>query len=120
MTGVVVRSPAAVRDLDGAAEFVQGQSGPERAVRFLREVNATFQRLASLPQIGTAFEPGQPRLAGVRYCPVSRYRAFIIFYRPRPDGIEVLRVLHGSRDLEGILAEDFDEGEGGEEGPGVG
>ena len=29
--------------------------------------------------------------------------AYVIFYRPLPDGIEVVRVLHGARDLEALL-----------------
>ena len=29
------------------------------------------------------------------------------FYRPVPGGIEVLRILHGARDIQSILAEEF-------------
>jgi plasmid stabilization system protein ParE len=37
----------------------------------------------------------------------SRFRKYLVFYRPIPGGIEVLRVLHGSRDIAAILAEAF-------------
>ena len=116
----VVRNPAALRDLDEIADYLQRRHGPERAIRFLREAEATFQRLANLPNIGTPFEPGEPRFAGLRYCPVSRFKNFIAFYRPLPDGIEVLRVLHGSRDLEGILTADLDVDTEDEEAPDAG
>lgn len=33
----------------------------------------------------------------------------LVLYRPRPDGVEILRVLHGSRNLETLLRrEGFD------------
>ena len=115
MTGNVVRLPGALRDLNEAAAYIQRHGGPERAIRFLRQADATFHRLAGLPNSGTPFEPDEPRLAGLRYLPISRFRKFLAFYRPTADGIEVLRVLHGSRDLAGILATDFEDD--GEEAP---
>ena|SRR5450631_890579 len=30
-------------------------------------------------------------------------KAYVIFYRPLPDGIEIIRVLHGARDVGTIL-----------------
>jgi toxin ParE1/3/4 len=120
VTGSIVRARAALRDLDENADYLQSQSGPERAIRFLRAAEATFQRLATLPNMGTAFDPGDPRFAGVRYCPVSRFKSYVVFYRPLPDGIEVLRVLHGSRDLEGILTSDLDDEPEAEDAPEAG
>ena len=38
---------------------------------------------------------------------MSRFRNHIVFYRPVADGIEILRVLHGARDLVSILAEEI-------------
>jgi toxin ParE1/3/4 len=77
------------------------------ARRFLAQAEATFQRLARMPGIGTRYEPDEPLYAELRYFPVSRFRMYLVFYRPIPGGIEVLRVLHGARDIPGILAEDF-------------
>jgi len=34
---------------------------------------------------------------GVRSLPFGRY---IVFFEPVPDGIDVIRVLHGSRDID--------------------
>ena len=41
---------------------------------------------------------------GVRSFP---FGAYVIFYRPLQDGVDVVRVLHGSRDVESAL-EDVD------------
>jgi toxin ParE1/3/4 len=115
VTGNVVKLLTALRDLDEAADYIRRQSGPERAIRFLREADATFQRLASMPGIGTRYAPDEPVFADLRVFPVSRFKKYLTFYRPIADGVEVLRVLHGARDIEGTLAEDFRLGEGGED-----
>ena len=31
------------------------------------------------------------------------FEKFLIFYRPRPDGIEVVRVLYGMRDIPALM-----------------
>jgi toxin ParE1/3/4 len=111
MNRPVSRTRACFRDLDETADYLQRRSSPERAVRFLREVEATCQRLANLPNFGTAFEPGDPRFAGLRYCPVSRFKTYLVFYRTLPDGIEILRIIDGSRDLEGQLSGEIEEDE---------
>lgn len=77
------------------------------ARRFLAQAEATFQRLARMPGMGTRYEPDEPLYAELRYFPISRFRLYLVFYRSVPGGIEVLRVLHGARDINGILAEDF-------------
>ncbi len=107
MSGQVVKRPHALRDLDEAAASIQDQSGPDRAIRFLRAADSTFAMLAGMPGIGTRYEPDEPLYADLRFFPITRHRKFLAFYRPLPDGIEVLRVLHGARDIAGILAEEF-------------
>jgi plasmid stabilization system protein ParE len=67
VTGNVVKLLTALRDLDEAADYIRRQSGPERAIRFLREADATFQRLASMPGIGTRYAPDEPVFADLRY-----------------------------------------------------
>ncbi len=115
MKGIVRPRPEAQQDLIDIYRYIARQAGFGSARRFLASADATFHRLAGLPNSGTPFEPDEPRLAGLRYLPISRFRKFLAFYRPTADGIEVLRVLHGSRDLAGILATDFEDD--GEEAP---
>jgi toxin ParE1/3/4 len=40
---------------------------------------------------------------------VRGFAKHLIFYRPIEDGIEVIRILHASRDLAAVLDEDSDE-----------
>ena len=78
-------------DLNEIWLFVAGQS-VDSADRLQDRVLAICQSLAEQPGMGEA----RPDLKdGLRVFPVGNY---IIFYRPEPDGIEVVRVLHGARD----------------------
>ena len=44
----------------------------------------------------------------MRRRPISDgFEKILIFYLPLQDGIDVVRVVHGSRDLERLLAEGF-------------
>jgi toxin ParE1/3/4 len=114
----IVRRPAADRDLVESYRYYARKAGLRTADRFFAQVEATFARLAKMPGIGTRYEPDEPLYADLRYFPVSRFRDYLVFYRPLPDGIEVFRVLHGARDIQGILAEEFGIGEGEDEGDG--
>jgi toxin ParE1/3/4 len=62
-----------------------------------------MERLADMPALGSRYESHAPELTGVRFFPVTRYRNYLVFYRPTATGIEVLRVLHGAQDIERIL-----------------
>jgi toxin ParE1/3/4 len=77
------------------------------ARRFLVQAEATMQRLARMPGIGTRYDPDEPLYGKLCYLPISGFAANLVFYRPIPDGIEVLRVLHGARDIPSILTDEF-------------
>jgi toxin ParE1/3/4 len=83
------------------------EAGLRVAERFFAQAEATFTRLASMPGMGAHYDHDHPALAELRYFPVSRFPKYIVFYRPATDGIQIVRVLHGARDIHGILAEEF-------------
>jgi toxin ParE1/3/4 len=65
----------------------------DAADKLLDTVGAAAALLAKQPLMGRA----RPELANdLRSWPVGRY---LLFYLPLRDGIEVVRVLHGARDL---------------------
>jgi toxin ParE1/3/4 len=94
-----VMRPLAQEDLAETYSYIQ-QANLEQAELWLERVEQTCQHLAEIPELGRVrFElPGQ-----VRSFVFARY---VIFYRPNADGVEIVRVLHGSRDLGQI---DFEE-----------
>jgi toxin ParE1/3/4 len=36
--------------------------------------------------------------------PIGGFEKYLIFYLPLPDGIDVIRVVHGARDIERLFA----------------
>ncbi|MBF0268159.1 MAG: type II toxin-antitoxin system RelE/ParE family toxin [Alphaproteobacteria bacterium] len=89
----LVLERTAIRDLGEIAEFI-AQDNPVRAFTFIEEIKDACRTWAENPLSGRA----RPEIAqGLRSFPHGNY---VIFYRPLPDGIAVLRVLHGKRDTE--------------------
>jgi toxin ParE1/3/4 len=101
---IVVR-PRADQDLTEHAQYI-ARDNVEAGLRFYAAAEETFQALAALPKMGSARDYRNPRLTGLRMWRVKDFEKYLIFYRPMPSGIEVIRVLHGERDIEAILAEE--------------
>jgi toxin ParE1/3/4 len=106
MTPRVIILPAADRDLDEQAEYYLGRNSPETAARWYDQTAATFEFLAKQSGIGTVRKTRKRELAGVRVWPVDGFERHIVFYRPIEGGIEVLRVIHGARDIDRVLGSD--------------
>jgi toxin ParE1/3/4 len=107
VSGTAVKLPLALQDLDSAAAYIQQRSSPTRAIRFLQAADSTFTMLANLPGVGTRYKSLEPLYADLRFFPVLRHRKYIVFYKPLPDGVVILRVLHGARSIPEALAEEL-------------
>jgi toxin ParE1/3/4 len=68
------------------------------AERLLNDLRVATQILATQPLIGKARREFGP---GIRSFPV---RDYVIVYRPIRGGVELVRVVHGARDLERVLS----------------
>jgi len=98
----VVRSPAASSDVLDHVSYL-AESSPQVADRFLDSVEATFELLAVTPELGATYVSTNPRLDDVRVWSVKGFAYYLIFYRASGQAVEILRILHGARDLELIL-----------------
>jgi toxin ParE1/3/4 len=88
----IVRTPEAAADLWEIALYI-ARDNEDAAYRLIDTIDEKLEMLAQHPGGGQA----RPELLdNLRSFPVGRY---IIFYRPINEGIEVLRVLHGARNL---------------------
>ena len=72
------------------------EESPETADRFIDAAAASFSFLENNPEIGREYEARNVRLAGVRVWRVSGFEKHLIFYRPNPEGVEILDVIHGA------------------------
>ena len=87
----VVQSSEARIDLIEIGLYI-ARDNPSAANRLVDAIESKYETLARAPGIG---EPRPDILPGLRSFTVKRY---VIYYREIPDGIEVVRVLHGARD----------------------
>jgi toxin ParE1/3/4 len=87
------------------SRFTSPSRNDEIAFRFLDAAETTFRDLATMPEMGAPRLYKDPALAGVRMWRVAGFSSLLIFYRPLPTGIEVIRVLHAKRDIEELFGE---------------
>lgn len=92
----------ALRDLGEAYEFL-GEDSPEAAEKLLDAVESALALLIENPKAGRPLKLRTPRLRGVRSWSPRGFPNHLIFYRLVGDDLEVLRFLHGARDLPRVL-----------------
>ncbi len=90
-------SQPAIRDLENIVDYFS-KYDVEAGEKFLTEFEKKCQYLASYPNIGRSYDDLQPFLRGLN---LGKY---IIFYRIIDNGIEIVRVLSGYRDLESLFS----------------
>jgi toxin ParE1/3/4 len=95
--------PAADADLDEQAAYLARAASLETALRFYDAASATFEVLARMPGIGERRQTTNQRLEGLRAWRIEGFEKHVVFYRSVADGIEIVRVLHGARDIDRIL-----------------
>jgi len=79
------------------------KDNPDAATRVVESAYETFETLAITPTLGRPRKFRNLRLKGIRSWRVSGFNNYLIFYRSIPDGIQVLHVYHGARDIEALL-----------------
>ncbi len=115
--GVIIRHGAARSDLVEIVYRSIYEGTPATGRRFRKRAEATCRQLADMPGLGALYGLEHPTLADIRYFPIAGFKNYLVFYRPVAGGVELLRVLHGARDLERILAETFGIAESSEDEP---
>ncbi len=64
-----------------------------------------------MPGMGKICQFTNLQLVDVRQQAIKGFRKYLVFYRPTASGIEILRVIHGARDLAAIFDELDEENE---------
>ena len=104
MTRRVIRSPAARADVVETVRYLADRD-LDAAARFSRAVRATEAVILDTPGLGAPRGFRNEYLQGLRMHPVQGFKRWLIFYLERPGAIEIVRVLHGARDLETLPGE---------------
>lgn len=106
MTSSVTQRPRARLDLLEQFVYFGEQASVDVGERYFEAFDKTCAMLLHQPQAGMLYDAGVSRLARLRRFPVKGFENYLIFYIPRRDGIEIVRVLHRARDIGEILSEE--------------
>lgn len=89
----------ASRDIEQIIDRIADNQDLDAADRWLQKVNAKCQTIANFPSMGRSRNELAPSL---RSLPIDDY---LIFYRAIDNGVEIVRVVSGYRDLEALFEE---------------
>ena len=92
----VLRTERAAVDLIDILTYLRARS-PTLADSFERDFDEKTRLLAQFPLMGRDRSDLAPRVRG------SLVKPYVILYRPLDDGIEIIRIIHGSRDVSSLI-----------------
>jgi len=96
----IVWSSVARADLSEIWDYYAGRAGRHRADNIIREISDALRVIEDHPFAGRARDEVRSGLRSITA------RPYVIFYRMRDDVAEIVRILHGKRDLDRLLTED--------------
>ena len=95
----VVRTDQAETDVAEILEYLEERS-PQAAELLAKAIDDRCSLLSQLPLMGRTREELAPGLRSVVVEP------YVLFYRVTATAVEILRILHGSRDIDAIMKTD--------------
>lgn len=95
MKRYIISQPA-IKDLEEIINYFSSRN-VDAGERFINEFEKKCKNLANFPNMGRSYDDIKPSVRGL---PLAGY---IIFYRVIDDGIEIIRVISGYRDLESLF-----------------
>jgi toxin ParE1/3/4 len=104
MTPQLLVRPQARRDLADIADYI-ALDNLDAADRFLSESYRAFHNLAHMPHIGSGRRFRRKGLYNIRLWRIPHFEKYLVIYKPMNNGAEIVRVLHGSRDIERLLTQ---------------
>ena len=97
----------AQQDIDAIYDYItDDRQSLDEADRWLDELIQLFRLMATQPRMGRLYEPLHKTLPNTRMFPSG---AYVIFYVPISDGINVLHVAHTARDRSAVFREWFSD-----------
>lgn len=103
----IKKRPQVIRDLIDLATYI-AQDNLDVSDRFLVAAEATFKQLAKAPAMGRICQFVHPSLTEIRQISIKGFNKYLIFYRITESEVDILRVIHGARDIEAIFNEDLE------------
>ncbi len=98
----IVKRPQADRDIEECFVFI-AEGDLDAGVRFLVAVESSMEELSRFPKLGKRRDGRIERWDSLRIWPVRGFYRYLLFYIISEDQIELVRVLHSSRDINTIF-----------------
>ena len=105
MAGRAIWRRVAEEDLTDAYLHI-GADSPTAAERLLDAVEEAVQLLLENARVGRLREFRSPPAQGIRSWGVRGFESYLIFYRPDGENIEIVRLIHGARDIPRLLKDE--------------
>jgi toxin ParE1/3/4 len=83
--------------------YLLDQNLPNLAERFLTAVRKSIDEIARMPAAGAPRRLSREALRGLRSWPIKGFEDVRVYYLLHEGGVHVIRILHGKRDINGIL-----------------
>jgi toxin ParE1/3/4 len=106
MIARVTQRPGARLDLLEQFVYLSEEANVALAERYYAAVEQTCAMLVNQPHAGVLYDSGVAQVEGLRRFPVHGFENYLIFYLPHRGGVDVIRVLHGARDIDNLFAQE--------------
>ena len=100
----IILDPCVEDELWGIWHFI-AQDNPDAATRVIEAAYETFKTLAANPGLGKVRRFQNPKLHDVRSWRIPGFENYLIFYRGVANGVQVIHVYHGARNIEALFGE---------------
>jgi toxin ParE1/3/4 len=102
MTKAFTFLQGAEQDVEEIVDYISHDSA-QAAATFRVALQHVCEMLVDIPEAGSTRTFRNPEMKGVRMLPVRKFDKYLIFYRSTSEGLEIVRVVHGARDLPSLF-----------------
>jgi toxin ParE1/3/4 len=99
----IFKRPQAERDIEECFVFI-AEDNLDTGVYFLAAIEDSLEQIAKFPLIGKQRGFADKQFQNVRMWRVKGFESYLIFYAVTENQIEMIRLLHSSRDIEDLFS----------------
>lgn len=100
--------PKAQQDIESIVDYLK-QENPQAAQNFIQHLQNSLETLSLFPKLGHLRDYQHPTLKQIRMLPIKHFSSYLIFYQPNETTLQVVRIIHGSRDIAQLFSIDIDD-----------
>ena len=105
---VIHKTGLATIDITDLADYYRKEAGHTVAMCFVDNAERAFNQLVAMPSMGALLGLDELPYQDIRRWHIEGFDRLIILYRETADGVEIVRVLHTSRDIAALIRDNAD------------